>query len=190
MKTPNKPQPRIPAVGEFLRSHGRLVEVQDVTPKPPAPTLDYIFEETTARVEGRINGKVIQTYGTFNDYYGEGTCIESAIAVAKAAKHRTLTRKQHAFLSSIGVANEHLPAALDLTVKQIINRQGATNDFGQRLCVRPLDERFKPLADHRTHLHGHTMRLWTRLCSGHFRTPRDARMHTRRRQALARSTHR
>jgi hypothetical protein len=77
-------QPRLPKVGEFVRACGRLVEIQDVTPKPPAPTLDYIFEYTNARVEGRINGKVIKTFSTFNDLYGEGTCVKYAIEEAQS----------------------------------------------------------------------------------------------------------
>lgn len=75
-------EPRLPEVGEYVRPYGRLVEIEDSEPVPPPPK-DYIFEETSARVEGRINGKVIKTYGTFNDFYGEGTCVECAIKEAK-----------------------------------------------------------------------------------------------------------
>jgi hypothetical protein len=75
--------PRLPKVGEFVRGHGVLVEIQDVTPKPPPPEIDYIFESFSARIESRVNGKVLNTHGTLNDFYGRGTCVESAIADAK-----------------------------------------------------------------------------------------------------------
>jgi hypothetical protein len=45
--------------------------------------LDYIFEETSARLEGRINGKVVKEYRTFNNHYGKDTCVKCAIEEAK-----------------------------------------------------------------------------------------------------------
>ena len=75
--------PRLPEVGEYVRMKGRLVEVQDVTPKPPPKEVDYIFEDTNARVELRINGKRITEYGTFNNFYGADSCVPSAIEEAK-----------------------------------------------------------------------------------------------------------
>lgn len=78
-----EPQPRLPQVGEYVRMIGKLVEVQDVTPPPPPKELDYIFEETHARAEARVNGKVIETFSTFNNFAGEGTCVEAAIEEAK-----------------------------------------------------------------------------------------------------------
>jgi hypothetical protein len=80
--------PRLPKVGEFVRGHGVLVEIQDVTPKPPPPEIDYIFESFSARIESRVNGKVLNTHGTLNDFYGRGTCVESAIADAKKIQAR------------------------------------------------------------------------------------------------------
>ena len=76
---------RIPNVGEYVRQYGTLVGVEDVTPKEII--LDYIFEETSARVEGRINGKVVKEYGTFNNFYGKDTCIENAISEAKVQQN-------------------------------------------------------------------------------------------------------
>lgn len=72
---------KIPEVGEYVRNYGTLVEVQDVTPKEVI--LDYIFEDTSARLEGRINGKVVKEYGTFNNFYGKDNCVNQAIAEAK-----------------------------------------------------------------------------------------------------------
>jgi hypothetical protein len=80
MATAPKPA-KLPEVGEYVRQYGTLVEVQDVTPKEII--LDYIFEETSARLEGRINGKVVKEYSTFSDYYGKGTCVQNAIIEAK-----------------------------------------------------------------------------------------------------------
>lgn len=74
--------PRIPTVGEYVRMFGTLVEVQDVTP-PVVPTKDYIFEDTSARLEARINGKVVKEYGTYNNFYGKDRCVEAAIDEAR-----------------------------------------------------------------------------------------------------------
>jgi hypothetical protein len=80
---------RIPEVGEYVRMHGTLVEVQDVTPPPPpVPELDYIFEDTEARIEVLANGRKIKDAGTMNNFYGKDTCVTSAIEDAeKIAAH-------------------------------------------------------------------------------------------------------
>lgn len=77
-----KAPPRIPGVGEYVRMYGTLVQTQDVTP-PVKTEIDYIFEDTEARIEARINGKVVTTYETFNNFYGKDTCVSSAIAEAR-----------------------------------------------------------------------------------------------------------
>jgi hypothetical protein len=74
--------PRLPEVGEYVRTHGRLVQIEDVTP-PVEPQIDYIFEHMEARVEARVNGVRLKEFGTFNDFYGEGTSINHAIEEAK-----------------------------------------------------------------------------------------------------------
>ena len=74
---------RIPEVGEYVRMFGTLVEVQDVTPKPPPKELDYIFEDTTARVEVLANGHKIDDGPTLNNFSGKDTCVEAAIHEAK-----------------------------------------------------------------------------------------------------------
>lgn len=89
---------RVPKVGEFVRSQGKLVEVRDVT--PPVEKVEYwIFEVNEARVELRCHGKLINRYSTFNDFYGEGTCLD--FAKKEAAK----------LLESLGITD---PAASDL----------------------------------------------------------------------------
>ena len=72
---------RLPEIGEYVRMYGTLVEVQDVTPKEIV--LDYVFEDTQAKLVGRINGKNVKEYGTFNDFYGKDTCVAAAIDEAK-----------------------------------------------------------------------------------------------------------
>lgn len=79
-------EPRLPEVGEYVRGKGRLVEVQDVT-KPVVPEFDYVFEQQEARIEWRVNGKQIKDGATFNDFYGEGTCVTHAIEQAKSIVH-------------------------------------------------------------------------------------------------------
>lgn len=74
-------EPRIPEAGEYVWMYGTLVEVQDVTPKEVV--LDYIFENTEARVEARINGVFVREYSTYNNHYGKGTCVDGAIKSAK-----------------------------------------------------------------------------------------------------------
>jgi hypothetical protein len=80
MTTDSKPV-KLPEVGDYVRYYGTLVEVQDVTPKEIV--LDYIFEDTSARLEGRINGKLVTEYGTFNNHYGQDACVKCAIEEAK-----------------------------------------------------------------------------------------------------------
>ena len=72
---------RLPEIGEHLRLTGTLVEIQDVTPPPPARQLDYVFEDVTARVELLANGHLIDTRGTFNDFCGSAE--QSAIKEAQ-----------------------------------------------------------------------------------------------------------
>jgi hypothetical protein len=71
----------MPQVGDYVRMKGRLVEIQDVTPKEIV--LDYIFEDTEATLVSRINGKNVKQYGTYNNFYGEDSCVQSAIEEAK-----------------------------------------------------------------------------------------------------------
>lgn len=73
---------RLPAVGDHVRMYGTLIEVQDVTPKVEVQH-DYIFEDTDARLEMRINGKIVDRVATFNNFYGKDTCVEAAIQEAK-----------------------------------------------------------------------------------------------------------
>lgn len=74
--------PRIAVEGEYMRGTGRLIRVEDVTPKDVV--LDYIFQDSEATVQARINGHNIKEYGTFNNLYGEGTCVDAAIEQAKS----------------------------------------------------------------------------------------------------------
>lgn len=77
--------PRIPEVGEYVRQYGVLVEIEKITP-PVEPVADYIFEDTEARLEARINGKLIRRYSIFNNFYGIGKCVSAAIDEAR--KHQ------------------------------------------------------------------------------------------------------
>jgi hypothetical protein len=72
---------KLPVVGDFVRKAGRLVAIETIEPEPPPQ--DYIFEEIHARCEIRLNGKVIQEIGTYNDYYGLGTSVTTAIKEMK-----------------------------------------------------------------------------------------------------------
>lgn len=74
-------KPRLPVAGEFVRSVGKLVSIEDVTPKEIV--LDYIFQGFEARIEARLNGKRIKEFSVHNDFYGLGTCVTHAITEAK-----------------------------------------------------------------------------------------------------------
>lgn len=78
--------PRLPTEGEYVRTYGKLVAIEDVTPKEVI--LDYIFEESEARVDAFINGKLVRSYGVFNNFYGENTCVEHAVTHAKELLER------------------------------------------------------------------------------------------------------
>ena len=73
-------KPRLPVVGEFVRSVGRLVGIQTIDPPPqPPPQKDYIFEDVSARCEMRLNGERINLINTLNDFFGVDSGIKSAI---------------------------------------------------------------------------------------------------------------
>ena len=83
--------PRIPDVKDFVRGIGKLVRVETVPPPPqPPPEIHYIFEEINARTELRLGDEVVKEVQTLNDFYGEGTSVESSIEEAKkmAAKRK------------------------------------------------------------------------------------------------------
>ena len=79
--------PRLPSIGEFVRSLGRLVAVEDVVVPPPPPEPQrYVFEEVSARVEiFSLKGVEIGTRSTFNEFYGAGTAVTNAIEAQAAA---------------------------------------------------------------------------------------------------------
>ena len=58
---------RMPKVGDVVMQHGTLVAIEDVTPKPPPPQTDYIFETMNARVEVRRRGKALDTLNTWTE---------------------------------------------------------------------------------------------------------------------------
>ena len=72
---------RLPEVGDEVRSYGKLIAIQDVTPKDVI--LDYIFEDCEAVLEARINGKKVREYSTFNNFHGPQTCVPNAIKEAE-----------------------------------------------------------------------------------------------------------
>lgn len=82
MREERKPV-RLPAVGESVRMYGKLVKIEVVTP-PVEVVRDYVFEFTTAKLEARINGFCIKEHGEFNDFYGDGTCVDAAIRDARS----------------------------------------------------------------------------------------------------------
>jgi hypothetical protein len=80
--------PRLPTAGEYVRMVGRLVDVVDSAPSPPPPK-DWIFECVAARVELRRHDRVLETFGTFNDFYfGEFGAVRSAFEEARGVVAR------------------------------------------------------------------------------------------------------
>lgn len=75
-------KPRLPVVGEYVRMYGELIEVQDVTP-PVTKIEDWIFRDTTARVEMRVNGKCVEAFSEHNNFNAKDACVPNAIASAK-----------------------------------------------------------------------------------------------------------
>lgn len=80
-------RPRLPAVGEFVRHHGKLKAIETVhppPPPPPPPEVDFIFEEIHARGEVRFKGKVFKEFSTWNDFYGLETSVANCLEEVKA----------------------------------------------------------------------------------------------------------
>ena len=76
---------KMPEIGKFQRNHGTLIKIEDVTLQP-RKELDYIFESVAARVEIRLNGKLVKTCGTYGDIDGFCSSIPNAIEEAKRLK--------------------------------------------------------------------------------------------------------
>ena len=76
--------PRIPKIGEYVRSIGTLVAIEDVTPPPPPKQLDYIFEDVDAVVELWICGAHQSEIGSFCAW-GDKSAV--AIGAEKAQKY-------------------------------------------------------------------------------------------------------
>lgn len=77
---------RIPKVDEYVRLVGTLLEIKVIPPPPPPPPQTvYWFEDTTAHYEARGNGHVMLTGSEFNNFYGRGDCVKSAIQDAVEA---------------------------------------------------------------------------------------------------------
>lgn len=57
----DKPTPRLPDPGEFVRGVGTLLRTEVVPPPPqPPPETDWIFEDMNARGELRRRGRVLE----------------------------------------------------------------------------------------------------------------------------------
>lgn len=79
-----KEPPRLPEIGEYVRMKGKLLRIEVIPPPPaPPPEVDYIFERTDARIELRVKGKVVTSFDTYNEFYGEGTAVREAVKDAK-----------------------------------------------------------------------------------------------------------
>lgn len=86
---PEKISPRLPEIGEFVRSSGKLVAIEEIPPPPqPPPVLDYIFEQVSGRAELRLHGERLQKGETFSDFYGLESSVESAKEQAQAYAKR------------------------------------------------------------------------------------------------------
>jgi hypothetical protein len=84
---------RIPKVGEYVRSVGTLILIEQ-PPTPPVviPPPYYVFEEITARIELRRKGKIIKELYELNDFYGLESSVTTAIKEAQEyAKDNDIT---------------------------------------------------------------------------------------------------
>lgn len=79
-----KDKPRIPNIGEYVRHHGTLVDIEIIEPPPqPPPQKDYIFEEVNSRCETRLGNDVLNKWNHVNDFYGKETSVQDSIEKAK-----------------------------------------------------------------------------------------------------------
>lgn len=78
---------KIPEMGEYVRFIGRLVDIVPERPQPP-PKKDYILEEVGADIELRFNGERLKGLGSYSDFYGLETSVETAIKEAKEYAER------------------------------------------------------------------------------------------------------
>ena len=86
------PQLKTPAIGQYVRSIGRLVDCENVTPPIVVPVQDFIFESYEAVVCSFAGGVFVDKHTTIDDvdkhttiddFYGENTCVEIAIDEAR-----------------------------------------------------------------------------------------------------------
>lgn len=73
-----KPSLKIPEIGTYVHGTGILRAVEVIPPKPVPPTHDYIFEEITAYIELRLNGKMVSKSGTYWDAHHLFSSVDSA----------------------------------------------------------------------------------------------------------------
>lgn len=76
-----KPEPRLPIVGDIVRSKGRLVEI--VTPPPIQPPQEYIFEDVSYEIVIMNGESMIARGPKFNNLYSDSS--ESALGEAQRA---------------------------------------------------------------------------------------------------------
>lgn len=104
-----KDQPRIPTVGEYVRQVGTLIEIQEIVPDPaPPPPVDYIFEETYARIKLMLGGETIKDIEELNEFYGKGTATREALKEAKEyCASRSITSKSELEVVVIEVITQY-----------------------------------------------------------------------------------
>lgn len=81
-----KPVPRLPVVGDIVRSKGRLIEV--VTPPPIQPPNEYIFEDVSYEIVIMNGGHLIDTESTLANLYSD-----SITRAVEEAKRVTLNKR-------------------------------------------------------------------------------------------------
>jgi len=76
-------EPRIPEVGDYVKGHGKLISLHDVTP-PVQKITAYLFESHDATVVLRVNGIDVKHFVTLHSLWGIESCLENAVEEAES----------------------------------------------------------------------------------------------------------
>lgn len=76
----SKLDPRLPVVGDILRSRGRLVEI--IVPPPVQPPTQYVFHDVEFKIVLMSGEQQIKEFTTYNNLYKD--CIDSCLISAKS----------------------------------------------------------------------------------------------------------
>ena len=136
---PTKPVPRLPVVGDIVRSKGRLIKV--FTPPPIQPPKEYIFEDVSYEIVVMNGEHLIHTVSKLGNLYSDS--ITRAIEDAKKV---AINKRWNIPQSGMRVDLIEIIERTRYVVNQASLGMYGTGEF--------YDREFVPMAYHKDHSYG------------------------------------